>query len=640
MTTRLKTVEYAHPPLASMVDNTLTALSQITVYLPESPSATDFKSVIAIVSVMGTATAQGNVTTRRLECRLGSAAYTAHTNSNLYTGSGEDTFVFHAVDLTTHFQTNWSGTSMTFDSSTLMDGTATGIAWTNICVTLYITYEYDDTSTTQVKTIRIPLNENVGNGVTTKPAQPLAIIPALDTELPEAGKTFRSAFVTLQGNINRAAATDATMTFQLDNLTEHTTGVFEGVSNADFWLRYIWDISSQLNTTNAINYYRWGSLASCFNHMQSWLTVTYEFTLAGTTSMFNSLLLPMELASPMGTSTTIFQRGERELFIEEPVTITTKHIAFYPHWDNAAATATLGFRVGTGSWVTYTDRMATASGGNGAMVRNDGAFTLVRGRNKLTFDAYTTSTSQHGFNLCGFWIVNYTSGIPAQGPGAANHTVFWNLGAVFDGAANISRILSAIAPTLPGTERFYSAIGTRYHYVSNSTGNAAGVNLLVERLESPNEGGLIWEVAYVDTGLTDPESGLRNVYSQIRNLFNRWYGDPMLAVNGNGGDRMDLQQARRWRAVLNNACASFCYLDLIMTYHNITFTVSGTITGSAGGTVNLELHRELNGETVATTSRVGNGAYSFTWYDNTEEVYVDAHEDDTHLGRSAPGLAV
>ena len=40
MATRLKTVEYTMPVLASMVDNTLTALTSITISLPEAPSGT------------------------------------------------------------------------------------------------------------------------------------------------------------------------------------------------------------------------------------------------------------------------------------------------------------------------------------------------------------------------------------------------------------------------------------------------------------------------------------------------------------------------------------------------------------------------------------------------------------------------
>jgi hypothetical protein len=44
-------------------------------------------------------------------------------------------------------------------------------------------------------------------------------------------------------------------------------------------------------------------------------------------------------------------------------------------------------------------------------------------------------------------------------------------------------------------------------------------------------------------------------------------------------------------------------------------------------------------EKLLTTSRVGDGAYSFTWYDNTKNVFVAAREDDNHLGRTTLGTA-
>lgn len=42
---------------------------------------------------------------------------------------------------------------------------------------------------------------------------------------------------------------------------------------------------------------------------------------------------------------------------------------------------------------------------------------------------------------------------------------------------------------------------------------------------------------------------------------------------------------------------------------------------------------------VLSTSRSGNGAYNFVWYDNTEQVYSVARENDNFIGRSANGVA-
>lgn len=636
MATRLKTVEYTMPVLASMVDNTLTALTSITISLPEAPSGTDFKSVIALVSAMQTATGQGNITTRRIDFSVGGATAGTHTNSNLYTGSGEDIFVFHAADMTSHFVANWTtGTSKSFAASVLMDGTANGIAFTNVNVTIYITYEYDDTATTQIKTVRIPVNCGTGVFGTAKPGTALDTIPNLSTELPEASKVYRSTYITLQGMRSSTVTTDSTITLQLDNTTAITSGIFEGGAATNYFMRYVWDCSAVLNTASTMGFFAWGSVANTWYHMQAWLTVTYEFNATSSNDTYVSLMLPMEINSPMGgTTSSDYQRGDIEFFIEEPGTVTTKNIAFYSFWDQAAAIAGINQRIGTGAFVTFTDDTSSVfAGNNAAMIENNTAFTFARGRNSLNWDVYRTDATDLGFNTSGFWIVNYTAGKPTQGYGAANHTVFWNLGAFFDGAANVIRTISAVAPALPETDRFYSAVGTRYLYFTNTTGNAAGVTLQVERLEA--EGGIQWESAYTDVGTTDPETGLHLTFSQVRTLFRRW-GDDVYADTS----RMSLQTARRWRTVLANAASSFDYLDLIFTYHSIPFTVSGNITGSSGGTVTISLHRESNGEKVLETSRVGDGSYSLTWYDNTENVYTEAYESSTKIGRSDNGVAV
>lgn len=632
MATRLKTVEYAVPALASMTNNSLTALTQITISLPEAPSGTAFKSVIAMVSGMQTATAAGNLTSRRFDFSIGGATADTHTNSNLYTGSGEDIYLYFAADMTSHFQTNWTtGTSKTFDCSVNFNGTATAAAWTNINVTIYITYEYDDTSSTQIKTIRIPLNPGAGAWGTTKPGAAQATIPNLSTELPESTKVYRNTYITIQGQRSSTATTDATISMQLDTTAALTTGIYEGGQATNYFMRYVWDVSSVLNTSSTMGWYAWGSLASCWVHMQAWLTVTYEFDATASNDIYVSLMMPMEVSSPMGGTTSAdYQRGTREFWIEEPSTITTKNIAFYVFWDQAAALAGMQQRIGTGSFVAYTtDTAAVVAGSNAAMIQNDSAFTFTRGRNTLNWDVYRTDTVDLGFNVCGFWIINYTAGKPTQGYGAANHTVFWNLTSYFDGATSVLRTISAIAPALPESDRFYSAVGTRYLYLTNTTGNAAGVTVLVERLAA--EGGIKWEAAYIDVGYTDPETGLRHAFSQIRDLFKRWSND-------NFSNRMSLQTARRWRTVLNNNASSFDYLDLIFTYHSIPFTVADSISGFSG-TVTLSLHRSDTGEIVDQTTRSGDGSFSFTWYDNTENVFVSA-TDGTNVGRSTDGLAV
>lgn len=634
MATRLKTVEFAHPPYTSAItDNTLTTMTQITVYLPESGKT--FRSVVATVSASITDTAAGNLTTRQLQCRLGAAAYTAHTNSNAVTNSGEDIMAFHSVDLTSHFTSNWSGTSMTFDSQVLFDSAATTPGAINACVTLSITYEYNDTSATQIKTVRFPLNAPTTTLATSKPGSPVDTLPALDTELPEASKAYRCIFTTVQGNAaNIANTTDLTITQQWVSSTAHTSGGFESALATDYWFRYIWSCGSNggsnvlvTNTTQA--YYIYSNVAR-MNHLQIWLTVTYEFDATSSNDMFVSLMLPNDFDSPMGgTTSSDYQRTTRELFIQE-TGITSKQIAYFPFWSQIGAISTLNFRVGTGSFVSYTDAAATVAGGNGAMVRNDAAYTLARGRNTLVFDAYRSDAADFGWSLSGFWIVNYTADKPADGYGAANHTVVWNLSATYDGAASTTKAISAMAPIIPETNYYMTALGIRCEVNQNGTTLLSSLTVLLEK--TSGEGGVQWLVGYKDAAHGDVETGLFTMFGQIKDYFDRWPSDP-------DSNRLDIETSRRWMIYNGQVGTAFYKLDLLMTYHTITYTVSGTVSGSNGGTVTLTLHRAATGEKVASTTRSGNGAFSFTWYDNTENVFVEATEDSTHLGRSVDGLA-
>lgn len=636
MATRLKTIEYSFPVLASLVDNTLTSLTQISVYIPEASSTVTFKKVTAIASAMQTATSFGPVTTRQLECRLGLAAYTGHTNSNVYNGSGEDIFCYHALDLTSHFTTNWSGTSMTMDAQVLFDGTATAVAWTNVNVTVRITYEYQDSVTTQIKTVRIPLDCPTGALGTSKPGAALATIPNLSTELPEDSKNFRNVHIVIQGN--RAIVTggvDHTLSMQLDNGFTLTTGIFEGGQNTDYFFRYVWDVASVLNTSSSMGFYLWSN-ATKFNHLQAWLVVTYEFDATASNNTFVSVMLPMDVASPMGGQTAAdFQRATRELWIQEPGTITTKQIAFYSFWEQSGPITGLSMRIGTGSFVSYTDTAAVLAGSNAAMVRNDSAFSLTRGRNIFNFDAYRTDAINLGDCISGFWIINYTCSKPSQGCGAANQTIFWNLGPVFDGAGSTTYDSPAISGSvsIPGTDYFINAMGIHYGNVTLSSGQGAGAVVFAEILSAEGGG---WSPAYVSTGYSDAETGLRNYYSQIRSIFKRWSDDV-------DSSRVQISTSRRWRAVVGTGgsvvTTAFHYLDLIFTYHSISYTVSGNITNSGGGTVNVSLCRAFSnalnpGEKVLATTRSGDGSYSFEWFDNTENVSVLAYKDTTYKGVS------
>lgn len=630
MATRLKTVKYAFPAQASVANNTLTTLTQITIFLPETGTKT-FRSVVASVTMDDIITATGGtLTTKTMNLRLGAAAYTSIANANTLTNSGENASFWLAQDFTSHFVTHWTGASMTCDFQLQINqstGSTTGMV--NVCVTLDITYEYDDASTTHVKTVIIPLNMPVSL-LNTAPTT-YDTIPVLDTYLPEASKVYREIFVVVQGNEQNVSTTDSTMTLRV-GAASVTTGNHEHALQSDRFIRYVWDVTSAYPSTAATQTWQpTSSVGSRYHHMQAWLVVTYEFNATTTTRVMNSLLLPLQVDSPMGgTGVGDYQRATRELFIQEPGAITTHRVAFNCFWTQIAAVAGLNLRIGTGAFVAYTDIAAVLCGSNAAMVRNDSAFTFARGRNSINFDCYRTDTTDLGWSVGGFFIVNYSSDKSAQGVGAHNHTVEWGLQQKGTGAAAFNYTIAATAPVIPEADYFVTAFGLQLIGQPSATANS-NVAVFAERLAG--EGGIQWENAYLDAIQTDPEIGAYLFYAQIRNLFWRWNGDP-------GADRMNPETNRRWRVVYGGPTnvSGWHSLGLMITYHTITYADTTEVTGSNGGTVTLNLCRAGSGDRVLTQQRTGNGSVTWTWFDNTEPMFVDAYEDGTHRHRSAEGV--
>ncbi|HSD55891.1 MAG TPA: hypothetical protein VLA92_01930, partial [Candidatus Saccharimonadales bacterium] len=249
---------------------------------------------------------------------------------------------------------------------------------------------------------------------------------------------------------------------------------------------------------------------------------------------------------------------------------------------------------------------------------------------------YRSDTADFGWNLCGFWLVNYTSGVASQGIGAHNHTVEWGLQQNGTAAAASNYSIAATAPSIPESDYLINALGTQLIVQTNGTVAPSGYTVLVERLVA--EGGMEWEAAYIDSSQTDPEIGVFVMYAQMRTLFKRFPGDA-------DPSRMDLEASRRWRVHVNGSTAVTAWISLgiCLTYHTITYTVADSIAGGFSGTVTLGLHRSEDnssspGDLVKTTTRSGDGPFSFSWYDNVEEVYVTA-SDGTNVGRSTDSVA-
>lgn len=644
MATRLKTIKYAFPTYTSVVaDATVTNLTQITVYIPESSPT--FVSVTADVAFQDVITATGGtITEHHCGLQLGAAGYTTITETDDIANSGENMGgVIGPFDFTSHFTSNWSGTSMTCDLQVYFDqSTGTTLGMRNVNAVLTVTYSYDDdaaTNSTQIKTVHIPLESLVGTLSTTSNSNiGTNQIPQLTSGgmLPEASVTIRDYFFLIEGNVaNNNTTTDFTVTCNIDSGSSSAFGATEAGLGSDYYTRLIYKPSVP-STAAAHNFQMWSSVTNKMNHVAITLVVTYEFAPGSSTSILNSLIIPIEIASPLGVTTTAeASRFTREIFIQEPTTITLQQSAFRINFNTTASVSGLNFRAGSQSYRTYTHIGNVVCGMYSLQQRVDSGgaqgagISISRGSNSITIDGYATDTTDQVTNINGYVVLNYHSGKASSGlVGQHSHTIElllspWN--ALLADRTRVDNYSIAIP------ESDYWAVGVGFILCIWQSTASNALTFDVEVLSGESKGAGYTDI-YADAVQTDAERGCSVVYMRGRDVFKRYPTDP-------DPDRLNIETARDYRLYV--AATAGSGIMSIITYHSFTYTIAGTVSGYGGSGTGLpiKIYRSDTNVLIGSVSTTSGGAYTFTWYDNTIDLYAECIEDSTHVGRSNDDVA-
>ncbi len=447
------------------------------------------------------------------------------------------------------------------------------------------------------------------------------------------------ATLTLQGNMNVRAGIVGSY---WGSFVASTANGFVSTRYYDIW------VQNSMTTNATHDFQAWSSLTAMFARLHVTLCVTYEFNASTSTTILNSILVPINQSKGLlnGTATADQDVFDTEFWIEEPTTITMVQSAVYLSFNvTAAANTTVsvqGLEKAGGSQGTtsslYTVANYTAQSGSESiqhridLAHGGTAVTLARGRNKLRLKVFAAASGSIN-SFSGYYIINYTSGKSAQGVGKHNHTVQWPLCTQYDGtiAGTATREVATTnqrTPNLPQTTYWLNNV---FYTLEYNTSNSVGYTVIqAERLagEGAADG---WDVIDCLPFQGDGEYGHYTYITQCAcPKFNR---------SPNETGKLNIETARKYR--LHGGTGTLqSHLKIITTYHSLVFVASGDISNSAGGSIDIDLHSDVTGERIATTSRSGNGSYSFNVYDSTENLYVVARESGTLLGRSDLGLAV
>ncbi len=651
MAQAIKTVEFPFAPLLTTLATNTTlgtatehTFAAVTVGLPES-SKTIRCAYIQVTHNLAATTTARRLDGVRIGVQIDAVAFDDGTDLT-GTGIGQtgDPYSHHMTrDVTSYFTTNYTGTSHTVGARVRFEHDVADNV-NNITCKLFVTYEYDDTSATQVKTVKIPLEGAASFPGTTantnlRGSAGAAQIPNLDTFLPETSKTYRQIWFEIHATDGGAAVTDHNLNVAIDSGTNARATLESGLNGS---ARYydIW-IQNSMTTNATHDFQAWSSLASRFQNIYVIMHVTYEFASSSTT-ILNSIQIPINTGFGYlaGTALADTEFYETELWIEEPATVTMVQSAVVMFMSNGNGTLNLEC-VGAGAaggdqgttTAAYTITNLTHSGGRSVCHRIDlahggTALTLGRGRNLLRLKAYGSSATAVS-DPSGYWYINYTSGKSSKGIGAHNCTTRWmiNDGYASAIAGTLSREIATTnqrTPNIPQTDYFLNAVA---YEVTSHLFNT-GWNKLMAEVVSGEGSADGWETVGIYTQQNSSEFGWQTAIVPAIKVFKQHANDVCYGY-------MNIENARKYRHY--GSTTQHVSTVLVMTIHAITFTVDGSITASNGGTVDITAVDGVRGLKVGSTSRTGNGSYSITVYDNVNNHYAEAYESATYLGRSANG---
>lgn len=647
MALRVRTIEYAFPfATASVNGGTARDFTSITVAIPEATSRT-FRSVVLEVSGVGGAIA--SITAVLMGISIGAVARNDATVTQTLTNSGEDQSFIFTRDVTSYFQTNYSGTSNTVGARL----TVTGLTTINCTAKLIITYEYDDNQSTRIKTVKIPIDGNTGNLTTTLTAVGGVTnqIPALDTFLPEANKVYRDIFFETYTHNQPNATNDRALNMRFNGTTTLASGNYEGGGITDYWIKRIDKIitgqtgainTSIANTVEAST----SNVSMLFPCLCGVLTVTYEYNEDNTTTVLQSVMIPAidEVGWSGGPTATDENRIRRTILVPEPGTITLVQsgvLASYIDGDAVSMTFNIG---------SQTDRTFVHPTAAGGALRAGGlhhsrrfdsgavggvGMTLNRGFNNITIDFFTSGTVSGtiGSNLTGVIYLNYTSSKCNLGTCAQSKTTQWiNHPYSTGGLVERYKYTGSTTPIIPETNWYAEAIGYEGKILLSGTTISSLSFVLQTQIQSGEQLGVGWRELYTSLYSSDAVIGPLLLWTRARDNYKRY-------PNDQDANRLNPITARDYRFDTSQTTSVVWQSIKMVTYHAITFNVDGTISGSDGGTISISLVRTDTNEVVDSITRVGNGTYSFSWYDNTVEVFVIAYENDSKKGITPHNLA-
>lgn len=666
-----RTIEYALASnFATLAGNTLLTFATRTLTIAETTSRS-FVSVFLVLSFDPNVTAVTTSTTQPVVTLKLGAASASSVNVPIDTNNGDD---YRDIcdgelwlDFTAYFTANFGGSSTQTCVVTALWPAA--ISTKNHTAKIVITYAAATTNTTQTKTVRIPLEGARGLLATSLASGSLgsggAEVPNLSTFLPEASVSIKEIFFDCSTTIQRPAATNPVLSVSLDaegatSLAANNLGSM-GTSGDLGRNRFIWQ-RLDMNTSVTHDFKCATSVAATASLFFAILTVTYTYDDSATTTVLNSLILPLvpEMISQVNTSTLGPVQLSLDFWISEPATVTyvqsaVQVVAGYLTDPVSAPLDPPQLATGTNGYVTYASPETLASfvsinakdhitlfqrvdpAANGGQAPSS----FGRGKNSLSVHFKTNGTQDTSIAIFGGWYyLNYTSAKHASGTAVHSRSVAFLLmgeSAVSNSVFNLNTsVWTPSATTQTISESFWSMVGQPYGGSSGLVGIKTNATLTDQlnigtQFNSGSDGMTGW-FQHTPILIVSATLSFRDILPSVnRYIWDRGSWEPNSAARVS-----PFGVSRQWTIGTFSTSNYRASMMGWYTYTAISFTAAGTVAGysGSGSGITVNIHRSDTNELVATCTTSSGGAYTATVPDNTIQLYAEALQDSQHLGRS------
>lgn len=637
---RTNTIEYSfYQSTAQVSGGGVRTFDPITVYIPET-TGRKFVDVYAYTHVQDSATVAGSPSSMSHGLGIGSVAFSSITVTDTLTNSGENMAFFFISTFTNYFNANFTGTSQTVNFTMTMGGSMTN----NCSSKLVVTYEYDDSETTRIKTVRLPIQGSTGTLTTTNlkmdsiPGSS-AQIPALDTFLPEQGKTIRDIFFEIDTNDHGTAATgvDAQMGLTIDSGgTEYLDAPH---SRALISSRRYYRIFKRPDIDTASThdlYARTTNTNMGFNVMSVLMTVTYEYNVTTSTEFINSMALPINSNDTVAGGTT---RNNPSVIIKKFTVPETNPVLLHTGIVmNTLDANSPSIFMWSGNQVTvssYTFPAVTASGDKLLSHRADrnNGFSIRTGTNTYVLRYFRNGTTSGNLvsHFSGTLYVNYKSSgtIQSGGDSNFNKTIFYQMIPYQPDA--IENFSISTAPIINETTYYLNDVGFRQCNMKTMISGQNVSNLKITIASDTVDGVDVGWVSDIKSFLGEGEFGPYNITNDMTRFFNQ-------SSYQNDRSKLNIETTRTYS--LNSAGETVYHSGILfITYNSMVFNVSGTVSGysGGGGGISIDVFNAITNELIASGTTSSGGTFNVPVHSSDPQVYVTAYQSSSYKGVSAIG---